>query len=120
MDFKFILFTKTQMYKIILVSITMMSSISQKFNFSNLFSYPRLDTILMVEEQIKNAKKDYKRKELWETLPKKMKYQTFKIIINYLLYSHKIGIDKKRYIIWLENNSSFLKKVLKKGVEVLD
>ena len=47
-----------------------------------------------------------------------MKYQTFKIIIDYLLYSYKIGIDKKGYIVWLEENSSFLKKTLKEGIEV--
>jgi hypothetical protein len=55
--------------------------------------YPRLDTVLMVEEFIEKHDGEFKKRALWEKLPKKMMYQTFCVIIEYLLYSRKISID---------------------------
>ena len=72
-----------------------MTSISKIHGlFENVFSYPQLDTILMVEKSIEEHSATYKKKALWESLPKKMKYQTFKVILNYLEYSHKIAFDR--------------------------
>jgi hypothetical protein len=63
--------------------------------------YPRLDTVLMVEEFIKENDGEYKKKQLWEALPKKMMYQTFSIIIDYLLISGKISVDSEGKIGWI-------------------
>ncbi len=67
----------------------------------NILRYPRLDTILMVEEYIKNHDGEFKKRMLWEHLPKKTMYQTFSVIINYLLYSRKISIDAEGKIGWI-------------------
>ncbi|KYK27150.1 hypothetical protein AYK26_00455 [Euryarchaeota archaeon SM23-78] len=64
--------------------------------------FPRLDTILMVEVFIKEFSGEYKKRALWEALPKKMMYQTFNVIVEYLLYSHKIKINKEGRIEWKE------------------
>ena len=61
----------------------------------NILRYPRLDTVLMVEKFIKEHDGEFKKRKLWESLPKKMMYQTFCVIIDYLLYSSKISIDKE-------------------------
>ena len=63
--------------------------------------YPRLDTILMVEGFIKENDGEYKKKQLWEALPKKMMYQTFSVIIDYLLISGKISVDAEGKIGWI-------------------
>ena len=63
--------------------------------------YPRLDTVLMVEDFIKNNDSEFRKRKLWESLPKSMMYQTFCTIIDYLLYSHKISIDSERKIGWI-------------------
>ena len=63
--------------------------------------YPRLDTVLMVEEFIKEHDGEYKKRTLWESLPKKTMYQTFCVIIDYLLYSRKISIDAEGKIGWI-------------------
>ena len=63
--------------------------------------YPRLDTILMIEEFIKENDGEYKKKKLWENLPKKMMYQTFSIAIDYLLVSGKISVDAEGKIGWI-------------------
>ena len=63
--------------------------------------FPRLDTIMMVEDSIKKHDGELKKRKLWEKLPKKMMYQTFCTIINYLLYSHKASIDAEGKIGWI-------------------
>ncbi|MBI2653563.1 hypothetical protein HYX02_02005 [Candidatus Woesearchaeota archaeon] len=63
--------------------------------------FPRLDTILMVEKFIKEHDGEYKKKELWQKLPKKMMYQTFCVIIDYLLYSGKVSVDSEGKIGWI-------------------
>ena len=63
--------------------------------------YPRLDTVLMVEKFIKENDGEYRKKQLWEALPKKMMYQTFSVIIDYLLISGKISVDAEGKIGWI-------------------
>lgn len=84
--------------------------------FENVFSYPQLDTILMVEKFIEENSAHYKKKSLWENLPKKMKYQTFKVILDYLEYSVKIAYDKEKKIVWIGHK--FNESLIKNGVEV--
>ncbi len=67
----------------------------------NILRYPRLDTVLMVEEFIKEHNGEFKKRKLWESLPKKMMYQTFCVVIDYLLYSGKISIDSEDKIGWI-------------------
>lgn len=64
--------------------------------------YPRLDTVLMVEEKIRKAKEYPSKRQLWLSLPKQIMYQTFNIILDYLKESGKIVI-KDGKIIWVWN-----------------
>ena len=69
----------------------------------SIIHYPRLDTVLMVEEFIKEHSGEFKKKALWENLPKKMMYQTFCTIFDYLMESGKIAVDKEGKICWIYN-----------------
>ena len=78
--------------------------------------YPQLDTILMVEEAIQ--KMDYPKKtELWKSLPKKVMYQTFCIILDYLEESGKIMIGDDGKIIWTWN-PEMIEKIRASGVKL--
>ena len=66
----------------------------------NILRYPRLDTVLMVENFIRENDGEFKKRKLWESLPKKMMYQTFCVVMDYLLYSGKISIDSEGKIGW--------------------
>ena len=70
-------------------------------NQSTIQRYPRLDTVLMVEEFIKKNSGEFKKKALWSNLPKKMMYQTFCVVIHYLLESRKIARDAEGKISWI-------------------
>ena len=75
--------------------------------------YPQLDTVLMVEEFIREHSGEFKKRSLWENLPKKMMYQTFKVIFDYLLESNKIALDKEGKIAWIWD-PELVKKYLEK------
>lgn len=81
-------------------------------NPDDVLHYPQLDTVLMVEEFIKEHSGEYKKRALWEHLPKKMMYQTFDVIYQYLLESSKIARDKEGKICWIWN-PELVKKYLK-------
>jgi len=78
---------------------------------------PKLDTILMVEKAIKEAKKYPSRMELWRSLPKKIQYQTFKRILEYLESSNKIMFNG-REIIWIFPDNPKLKKLFETSVRL--
>jgi hypothetical protein len=79
---------------------------------------PKLDTILMVEKAIIEASEYPTRTELWESLPRKMQYQTFKRILDYLEASGKIAFDKKK-IIYTGVNNPKLEALMKSSVKIL-
>ncbi len=78
---------------------------------------PRLDTILMVEKAIKDCGEYATKKELLKSLPKKMQYQTFTRILNYLESSNKIVISNRR-IIWVFPDNPKLKSLLETSVKL--
>lgn len=63
--------------------------------------YPRLDTVLMVERAIVEAKGDFTAWALWKSLPKKVMWQTFELILDYLKESGKILFTADRHVIWV-------------------
>lgn len=75
--------------------------IKRKNNVSPILRFPRLDTVLMVEEFIQEHDGEFRKKQMWENLPKKMMYQTFSVIIDYLLSSGKISVDSEGKIGWI-------------------
>ncbi len=79
---------------------------------------PTLETIRMVERFIEENSGEYKKKTLWQHLPKKMMYQTFKNTIEYLLESNKIAIDKERYIVWIWDPVIARKYLLRKDLAI--
>ena len=76
--------------------------------------FPRLDTVIMVERFSNEHDGDFKKRALWESLPKKTMYQTFCVIIDYLFYSNKISIDAEGKVGWIyypEEARSYLERV---------
>ncbi len=85
---------------------------------SSMLHAPNLDTILMVERAIKGGDDYPTRMQLWRSLPKKMQYQTFKTILNYLEASGKVMLDEHGHIIWTAADNPKLKALLESGVEL--
>ncbi|PIN91128.1 hypothetical protein COU57_01940 [Candidatus Pacearchaeota archaeon CG10_big_fil_rev_8_21_14_0_10_32_14] len=75
-----------------------------KFNTQEIITRsPRLDTIVMVENFIKEHSGEFKKTELLNKLPKKMMWGTFNVILQHLYDNNRILIDDKGYIIYTWN-----------------
>lgn len=62
---------------------------------------PTLESVIMVEETIRKAKDEYGKYQLWKQLPRKMMYQTFLYILQYLQDSGKIAVTKQGKVVWI-------------------
>lgn len=78
---------------------------------------PTLESVLMVERTIQKYSQEYGKYQLWKKLPKKMMYQTFLVILDYLKSSSKIIIDKDGCVIWTYDPKG-IKSILQKGVKL--
>ncbi len=78
---------------------------------------PNLESILMVEKTIRKYSQECGKYQLWKKLPKKMMYQTFLVILDYLKESGKIIIDKERCIIWIWDSEG-VRKLISKGLNL--
>lgn len=78
---------------------------------------PTLESVIMVERTVQRYSQEYGKYQLWKKLPKKMMYQTFQVILNYLENSGKIMINKDGCIIWTYDPEG-IKKILAKGVKL--
>ncbi len=67
---------------------------------------PTLDTILMVEEFIKENSGRCKKTEVFNNLPRKVMWQTFQVIVDYLISSMKISANEEGYLDYIWNKFS--------------
>ena len=81
----------------------MASAITQIVFKHDVLRYPRLDTILMVEKAAYAHKSDLTIRDIWQSLPKKVMWQSYLTILDYLEYSGKIHIESDKTITWLWN-----------------
>ena len=79
---------------------------------------PTLNTILMVEETIKNADNSIITvADIKKHLPRQVNHNTLIQILEYLEDSNKIAVSLKG-ITWICNNHPKLKKAIKEGLEI--
>jgi hypothetical protein len=64
---------------------------------------PTLQTVLMVEKFIDEHSGEYKKTELFNNLPRKVMWQTFQVIIEYLESTLKIAHDREGYVVYIWN-----------------
>ena len=83
-----------------------------KKNENGIARSPTLGTVLMVEKTIEKYSGEFNRTELWKKLHKKVMWQTYLIVLDYLISINKIAVDSQGTIgyIW---NPSFAKKISK-------
>jgi len=102
---------KTFIYQLIYRTIMANTNIKNQFVRS-----PTLDTVLMVENYIDEFSGEYNRTEIWKNLPKKVMWQTYLVILDYLENINKIALDKHEKIAYIWNPK--LAKKLKSQLEI--
>ena len=78
---------------------------------------PTLNTVLMVEDALKNAGKQLTVAELKRELPRQIMHSTLIQILDYLQISGKILFTSKG-VIWIHEERHKLDDLLRKGLEV--
>jgi hypothetical protein len=78
---------------------------------------PTLNTVVMVEDVLKDAKQVIKISEIKRRLPRKVMHQTLMHILDYLQKSGKILITTKG-VVWTYATQSEMEKLKKGGLEL--
>ncbi|MFH1239591.1 MAG: hypothetical protein V1672_00030 [Candidatus Diapherotrites archaeon] len=79
---------------------------------------PTLNTVLMVENTLKNLDDSIVTiAELKRKLPKQINHNILKIILEYLEDSNKIAVSIKG-ITWIHNRNPVLRKAISQGLEL--
>lgn len=79
---------------------------------------PTLDTVIMVERIIEENSGEYNRTQLWKSLPKKVMWQTFLVILEYLESINKIAFDKEGKIAYIWNPTLTKKLMYRKEIKL--
>jgi hypothetical protein len=77
---------------------------------------PTLDTVIMVEKTIERYSGEFNKTDLWKKLPKKVMWQTYLIVLDYLLEINKIAMDRNGTLGYIWNPK--LAKILSKRPEI--
>ncbi len=77
---------------------------------------PTLDTVIMVEKTIENYSGEFNKTQIWKKLPKKVMWQTYLIVLDYLLEINKIAMDRNGTLGYIWNPK--LTKILSKRPEI--
>lgn len=79
---------------------------------------PTLNTVIMVENAIKNSENSIITiPELKRLLPRQVNHAKLKIILEYLEESNKIAVTMKG-ITWIHNTNPNLRKAIERGLEL--
>ena len=93
-------------------------SVAEDRNKEKIEHYPTLNTVLMVEDTLKNMDESIITvADLKKILPKQVNHNTLKVILEYLEDSNKIAVSLKG-ITWIHNTNVNLRNAISKGLEL--
>jgi len=79
---------------------------------------PTLATVLMVESTIEKYSGEFNRTELWKKLPKRVMWQTYLVILDYLMAINKIAVDRDGKIGYIWNPRLARKLARRKEIRI--
>ncbi len=79
---------------------------------------PTLETVIMVEKAIDKYSGEFNRTELWKKLPRKVMWQTYLVILDYLQDINKIAIDREGKVGYIWNPALARKLAKRKEIKV--
>lgn len=73
------------------------------FESNEIARSPTLQTVMMVEKFIDQKSGEFKKTDLFNNLPRKVMWQTFQVIMEYLESINKIAYDNAGYVVYIWN-----------------
>ena len=86
----------------------------------NIARSPTLDTVLMIEKTIDKYSGEFNKTEIWKKLPKKVMWQTYLVVLDYLEKINKIGIAKNGIIVYIWNPKVAKRYMNRKNIDYED
>jgi hypothetical protein len=77
---------------------------------------PTLGTVLMIERTIEEYSGEFNRTEIWKKLPRRVMWQTYLVVLEYLESINKIAFDREGTVGYIWNPR--LAKMLSKRPEI--
>lgn len=62
---------------------------------------PTLDTVFMIERTMDKYSGEFNRTELWKKLPRKVMWQTYLIVLDYLQSINKVAIANNGVLVYI-------------------
>jgi len=87
-------------------------------NSKNVARSPTLQTVLMVEKFIDENSGEYRKTDLFKNLPRKVMWQTFQVIMEYLESIHKIAYDNEGYVVYIWNPKFYERIKERPGIKI--
>jgi hypothetical protein len=112
---KFLKKSRIKKYRKVYISIDIHKKMEQKQENNPFARSPTLGTVLMIEKFIDENSGEYKVRELWQKLPKKVMWQTYLVVIDYLQNINKITLDRNGTVGYIWNPSLAEKLKLRKN-----
>lgn len=78
---------------------------------------PNLVTLVMIERTIEKYSGEFTMRKIWEKLPRKVMWGTFKIAVDYLEHINKIGIARGGILVYIWNPRLARRYMKKKGLK---
>jgi len=83
-------------------------------NINPIARSPTLETVLMIEKIIEKYSGEFNRTELWKKSPRKIMWQTYLVILDYLQSINKIAISKEGLLVYIWSPESAKKFINRK------
>lgn len=94
-----------------------MTTLLKKQTSKGILYNPTLSSVLMVEETIQKYSQEYGKYQIWKKLPMKMMYQTYLVILDYLVSSNKIMIDRDGCVMWTYDPKG-IRRIISEGLVI--
>ena len=98
--------------------ISMANENKTYFETNEVARSPTLQTVLMVEKFIDDNSGEYTKTQLFNNLPKKVMWQTFQVIMEYLERSYRITIEKDGKVVYIWNPEFYEKIKNRKEIKL--
>jgi hypothetical protein len=96
--------------------MTLQTARHSRISIKRVLHEPKISTMMMIEKAILDHQDYLMRTELWNSLPKKVQYQTFQRALQYLESHGTIAIDDEGKIFYTGVNNQKLRKLLATSV----
>lgn len=86
---------------------------------TNIFARsPTLGTVIMIEKTIEQYSGEFDRTQLWKKLPKKVMWQTYLVVLDYLQSINKVAISNSGILVYIWSPEIAKKFAKRKRIEL--